>query len=111
MLLLTAFFSLTKDADVNLASSTLAANDRGSSDALGVVLSYSVRIRLNCGALGGELMADLPLKLLHPQPGSEQQQQQRANQKAAAIDRPNKGEDIVFEEFSKLRRGKSIDDL
>ena len=100
-----------KDADVNLASSTLAANDRGSSDALGVVISYSVRIRLNCGALGGELMADLPFKLLHPQPGSEQEQQQRATQKAAALERPNKGDDIVFEEFSKLRRGKSIDDL
>ena len=111
VLVLTTIFSRAQDADVNLASSTLAANDRGSSDALGVVISYSVRIRLNCGALGGELMADLPFKLLHPQPGSEEQQQQRANQKAAAIDRSNKGEDIVFEEFSKLRRGKSIDDL
>lgn len=100
-----------KDADVNLASSTLAASDRSSADALGVVISYSVRVRLNCGALGGELMADLPFKLLHPQPGSEDQQQQRANQKAAAIDRPAKGDDIVFEEFSKLRRGKSVDDL
>lgn len=101
-----------KDADVNLASSTLVANDKGSSDALGVVISYSVRIRLNCGALGGELLADLPFKLLHPAPGSDEQQQQRATQKAQAIDaKPTKGEDIVFEEFSKLRRGKSVDDL
>jgi len=98
-----------KDTDVHLASSTLVANDKGTSDALGVVISYSMRIRLNCGALGGELMADLPFKLLHPAPDSEQGQQQRATQKAAAID--TKKEDIVFEEFSKLRRGKSIDDL
>ncbi|XP_037083417.1 arrestin homolog [Pollicipes pollicipes] len=103
-----------KDADVNLASSTLVASDKGSSDALGVVISYSMRVRLNCGALGGELIADLPFKLLHPAPGSEQQQQQRANQKSQAMDsqpKAAKGDDIVFEEFSKLRRGKSVDDL
>ena len=40
-------------------------------DALGIVISYSVRVALNCGALGGELVADLPFKLVHPSPGKK----------------------------------------
>ena len=38
-------------------------------DALGIVISYSVSVSLNCGAIGGELLADLPFKLVHPSPG------------------------------------------
>jgi len=103
-----------KDADVNLASSTMAANDKGSADSMGVVISYSMRIKLNCGAIGGELVADLPFKILHPNPETDAGVQHRAERKAAAIDNRTtggKGDDIVFEDFSKLRRGKSVDDL
>ncbi len=38
-------------------------------DALGFVVSYSLRVKLNLGTLGGELQADLPFKLVHPGPG------------------------------------------
>merc|ERR1711970_1390725 len=84
-----------KDSDANLASSTLISQGQNPNDALGIVISYSVRVALNCGAIGGELVADLPFKLVHPSP---------------AIPTGKAGEDnIVFEDFARLRRGMSID--
>ncbi|XP_068217100.1 arrestin homolog [Palaemon carinicauda] len=86
-----------KDSDANLASSTIASEKSNPNDATGIIVSYSARVRLNCGALGGELLADLPFKLLHPTPGSME-----PSTKAD-------GEDIVFEDFARLRRGMSVD--
>lgn len=57
-----------KDDDVNLASSTLISEGKGPSDQTGIVISYSVRVKLNCGTLGGELVTDVPFKLMHPNP-------------------------------------------
>jgi arrestin-2 len=59
----------SQDGDVNLASSTLVAEGKSPSDALGIVISYTLRVKLNCGTLGGELVTDVPFKLLHPAPG------------------------------------------
>jgi arrestin-2 len=61
----------SQDDDVNLASSTLVAEGKSPSDALGIVISYSLRVKLNCGTLGGELVTDVPFKLLHPAPGEQ----------------------------------------
>nr|XP_053650883.1 arrestin homolog [Cherax quadricarinatus] len=83
----------TKDTDANLASSTVLKEGSNPNDALGIVVSYSVRVRLNCGALAGDLVADLPFKLMHPGPSSLQ----------------SKADDIEFEDFARLRRGKSVD--
>lgn len=58
-----------KDEDVNLASSTLISDGKTSTDAMGIVISYSVRVKVNCGTLGGELVTDVPFKLMHPAPG------------------------------------------
>lgn len=58
-----------KDEDVNLASSTLVQDGKSTGDACGIVISYSVRIKLNCGTLGGEIQTDVPFKLLQPAPG------------------------------------------
>lgn len=58
-----------QDDDVNLASSTLVAEGKCPAEALGIVISYSVRVKLNCGTLGGELITDVPFKLMHPSPG------------------------------------------
>lgn len=58
-----------KEDDVNLASSTLVAEGKCPADAIGIVVSYSVRVKLNCGTLGGELVTDVPFKLLHPAEG------------------------------------------
>lgn len=59
-----------KDEDVNLASSTMIGEGKCPSDAMGIVISYSLRVKLNCGTLGGELVTDVPFKLMHPAPGN-----------------------------------------
>jgi len=79
-----------KDSDANLASSTMMAQGQNPNDALGIVISYSMRVALNCGALGGELVADLPFKMVHPSPQSM-------------------AGDLDVQEFSNLRRGMSVD--
>lgn len=58
-----------KDEDVNLASSTIVAEGKSPNEAMGVVISYSLRVKLNCGSLGGELQTDVPFKLMTPAPG------------------------------------------
>jgi len=80
-----------KDSDCNLASSTLVSQGQNPNDALGIVISYSVRVALNCGAIGGELVADLPFKLAHPSEATA-----------------GKGE-LEVEDFARMRRGMSID--
>lgn len=59
-----------KEDDVNLASSTMVLEGKCPADAIGIVVSYSVRVKLNCGTLGGELVTDVPFKLLHPAEGN-----------------------------------------
>ncbi|XP_049959712.1 arrestin homolog [Schistocerca serialis cubense] len=56
-----------KHEDVTLASTTLLASP-DHRDAFGIVVSYSVKVKLYLGALGGELVAELPLVLMHPKP-------------------------------------------
>lgn len=93
-----------KDSDANLASSTLVAVGQNPNDALGIVISYSVRVALNCGALGGELVADLPFKLVHPSPASV------LTKKSLSSSNSQDTEDnIVFEDFARIRRGMSVD--
>ncbi|XP_077286026.1 arrestin 2 [Arctopsyche grandis] len=101
-----------KEDDVNLASSTLVAEGKCTTDAIGIVISYSVRVKLNCGTLGGELVTDVPFKLLHPAPGTIERQRVNAMKKMQSIERhryenslyTNEDEDnIVFEDFARLR--------
>ena len=37
-------------------------------DIFGMVISYSVKIKLYLGAMGGEVTAELPFVLMHPKP-------------------------------------------
>ncbi|XP_046393204.1 arrestin homolog [Ischnura elegans] len=93
-----------KDDDVNLASSTLVAEGLAPHEAMGIVVSYSLRVKLNCGTLGGELQTDVPFKLLHPAPGSVEQQNATAEKKAKPLAKSNDDDDnIVFEDFAHLR--------
>jgi len=80
-----------KDSDANLASSTLMSAGQSPNDALGIVISYSVRVALNCGAIGGELVADLPFKIVHPEPKGD------------------RSGDVEVEDFARTRRGMSVD--
>ncbi|XP_071546571.1 uncharacterized protein [Panulirus ornatus] len=90
-----------KDTDANLASSTIVAAGKNANDALGIVVTYSLRVKLSCGAIGGELVADLPFKLMHPTPGATIKARPDAGYAG--------GEDLEFEDFARLRRGESVD--
>lgn len=101
-----------KDDDVNLASSTLVPEGRCPVEAIGIVISYSVRVKLNCGTLGGELTTDVPLKLLHPTPGSVEKEKTHALKKMKSIERAryenscytnDDDDNIVFEDFARFR--------
>merc|ERR1712223_276721 len=64
--------SLSKEHDeTNLASSSLAETG-DTNDLLGVIVYYSVKVTLVLSGMGGELVVDLPFKLNHPKPDSEE---------------------------------------
>lgn len=102
-----------RDEDVNLASSTLVCEGKAPSEAMGIIISYSVRVKVNCGAcLGGELVTDVPFKLLHPAPGTVERERVNAMKKMQSIDRhryenshyyADDDDNIVFEDFARLR--------
>jgi len=81
----------TKDKDANLASSTLTAAGSNPDDSLGIIVAYSLRVKLDCGKIAGQLTGDLPFKLVYPDPSAE------------------KGE-IAISDFKSLRRGQSVRD-
>lgn len=102
---------IVQDDDVNLASSTLVAEGKCPAEALGIVISYSVRAKLNCGTLGGELVTDVPFKLMHPAPGTIEREK-AILKKSKSIERAryenscyatDDDDNIVFEDFARLR--------
>lgn len=56
-----------KAGESNLASSTLL-QDENSKDIFGMVISYTAKVKLFLGAIGGELSAELPFILMNPKP-------------------------------------------
>ncbi|XP_066987858.1 arrestin homolog [Macrobrachium rosenbergii] len=56
-----------KNIHTNLASSTLLASPENR-DIFGMVISYTVKVKLYLGAMGGEMTAELPFVLMHPKP-------------------------------------------
>lgn len=103
-----------RDEDVHLASSTAFPEGRDPNDAVGIVVSYAVRVRLHLGALGGDVTADLPFKLMHPVPDVHSKGAD-PNDKIAAYKRaqfraepPPPSVDLVFEDFAKWRQ--SVDE-
>ncbi|KAK9892210.1 hypothetical protein WA026_019014 [Henosepilachna vigintioctopunctata] len=103
-----------KDDDVNLASSTLVPEGKCPIDAIGIVISYSLRVKLNCGTLGGELVTDVPFKLLNPAPGSIEKDKARALKKMKSIERSryensytnDDDDNIIFEDFARFRMSR-----
>lgn len=53
------------DEAVNMACSTILPEDQ-EKDPFGIVVSYSVKVKLILGALGGEVVAELPFVLMAP---------------------------------------------
>lgn len=60
-----------KDEDTNLASSTII-KDPMARESLGIIVQYKVKVKLCLGALGGDLVAELPFTLMHPKPEDEE---------------------------------------
>lgn len=100
-----------KDEDANLASSTIVAEGKAPNEAMGIVISYSLRVKLNCGSLGGELVTDVPFKLMNPAPGTVDRERVNAMKKMQSIERhryenshyADDDDNIVFEDFARMR--------
>ncbi|XP_035729135.1 beta-arrestin-1-like isoform X3 [Vespa mandarinia] len=107
-----------KHEDTNLASSTIVV-DPSQRENLGIIVQYKVKVKLCLGALGGELVAELPFILMHPKPEEE-----KSTLSTSPPSPTNKGDgdevpldtnliqldteadgddDIVFEDFARLR--------
>ncbi|TRY76389.1 hypothetical protein TCAL_02711 [Tigriopus californicus] len=69
-LALDAALSKVRD-ETNLASSSIAETG-DSNDLLGVIVSYSVKVKIILSGMGGDLEVDLPFKLTMPRPDSEE---------------------------------------
>lgn len=89
-----------QDQDANLASSTMMSTSAALNDVLGIIVSYSLRVTLNCGSIGGELSTELPFKLMHTDCTNTKASLQRTQ---SAVDY-----NLVIEEYSAIRRGKSL---
>ena len=55
--------------ETNLASSSIAETG-DPNDLLGVIVSYSVKVKIVLSGMGGDLEVDMPFKLVHPRPGN-----------------------------------------
>lgn len=91
-----------QDQDASLASSTMMSATMALNDVLGIIVSYTLRVKLNCGSIGGELSAELPFKLMHGDHSSNKATLQRTQ---SAVDY-----NLVIEEYRAMRRGKSLTD-
>ncbi|XP_011503647.1 PREDICTED: beta-arrestin-1 isoform X4 [Ceratosolen solmsi marchali] len=103
-----------KHEDTNLASSTLVA-DPAQRENLGIIVQYKVKVKLCLGTLAGELVAELPFILMHPKPeeeeftvstiGTASTHQSGSGNEANLIqlDDDPEGDDIIFEDFARLR--------
>ncbi|XP_011503646.1 PREDICTED: beta-arrestin-1 isoform X3 [Ceratosolen solmsi marchali] len=103
-----------KHEDTNLASSTIVA-DPAQRENLGIIVQYKVKVKLCLGTLAGELVAELPFILMHPKPeeeeftvstiGTASTHQSGSGNEANLIqlDDDPEGDDIIFEDFARLR--------
>ncbi|XP_059479989.1 arrestin red cell isoform X1 [Neocloeon triangulifer] len=112
-----------KHEDTNLASSTIIS-ETSQRENLGIIVQYKVKVKLCLGALGGDLVAELPFILMHPKPeeeslpvlssspshmadASDGQKTDPAVDNLIQLDsegiRPDPDDDIIFEDFARLR--------
>ncbi|XP_029166521.1 beta-arrestin-1-like isoform X4 [Nylanderia fulva] len=107
-----------KHEDTNLASSTIVV-DPSQRENLGIIVQYKVKVKLCLGALGGELVAELPFILMHPKP--EEEEPVPSTARPSPTHKTDSGEvpldtnliqldteadgddDIIFEDFARLR--------
>ncbi|RWS02439.1 arrestin: lateral eye-like protein, partial [Dinothrombium tinctorium] len=104
-----ALDGMLKEADTNLASSTPGS----SADAIGIVISYVVRVRLYLGAIGGDLSADVPFKLANPVEQQAKEKSAPDNKESEKMDGDKRlkkqltremSTDLIFEDFARRRQ-------
>ncbi|KAF7647686.1 hypothetical protein LDENG_00168320 [Lucifuga dentata] len=96
-----------KHEDTNLASSTIV-RDVSSEDALGILVSYRVRVKLVVSR-GGDVAVELPFVLMHPKPAELQSESDAGG--AVSMDtnliefetKNSFQDDFVFEDFARLQ--------
>ncbi|KAL0268968.1 UNVERIFIED_CONTAM: hypothetical protein PYX00_010728 [Menopon gallinae] len=109
-----------KHEDTNLASTTLMVHP-SQRENLGIIVQYKVKVKLCLGALGGDLSAELPFVLMHPKPPEDPPASplppiSRAIENNTTddtnliqfdgderIDGVDDLDDIIFEDFARLR--------
>ncbi|XP_011338283.1 beta-arrestin-2 isoform X2 [Ooceraea biroi] len=107
-----------KHEDTNLASSTIVV-DPSQRENLGIIVQYKVKVKLCLGALGGELVAELPFILMHPKPEEEEpvpstarpSPTHKTDSSEVSLDtnliqldtEADGDDDIIFEDFARLR--------
>uniref|UniRef100_A0A0A9Y0J1 Beta-arrestin-1 n=4 Tax=Lygus hesperus TaxID=30085 RepID=A0A0A9Y0J1_LYGHE len=107
-----------KHEDTNLASSTFVT-DPSQRENLGIIVQYKVKVKLCLGALGGDLVAELPFILMHPKPEEEALPLLESNavpNSEVPVDTnliqldtdetlclADNDDDIIFEDFARLR--------
>lgn len=93
-----------KHEDTNLASSTLLG-EPSQRENLGIIVQYKVKVKLCLGPLGGDLSAELPFILMHPKPEEPRPPPELSQDKdlIELDDRPEPDDDIIFEDFARLR--------
>ncbi|XP_021913010.1 beta-arrestin-1 isoform X4 [Zootermopsis nevadensis] len=115
-----------KHEDTNLASSTIVS-DPSQKENLGIIVQYKVKVKLCLGALGGDLVAELPFILMHPKPEEDpplpittrpspsHEPRNTEGDDGVAVDTnliqldtdgvvcPDQDDDIIFEDFARLR--------
>ncbi|XP_049763073.1 beta-arrestin-1 [Schistocerca cancellata] len=112
-----------KHEGTNLASSTIVA-DPSQRENLGIIVQYKVKVKLCLGALGGDLIAELPFILMHPKPEEEPAPSTARPSPSHAVKEdgeevvpvdtnliqldtegicPDQDDDIIFEDFARLR--------
>ncbi|XP_022242232.1 arrestin homolog [Limulus polyphemus] len=82
-----------KKVDSRLASTTLLA-DQEQRDVFGIVVSYSIKVKLFLGALGGEVVAEFS----------------RENTVDADNQLSDGGDDLVFQDFARVRLNPGMED-
>uniref|UniRef100_A0A0K8SYS4 Uncharacterized protein n=1 Tax=Lygus hesperus TaxID=30085 RepID=A0A0K8SYS4_LYGHE len=107
-----------KHEDTNLASTTIVT-DPSQRENLGIIVQYKVKVKLCLGALGGDLVAELPFILMHPKPEEEALPLLESNavpNSEVPVDTnliqldtdetlclADNDDDIIFEDFARLR--------
>lgn len=106
-----ALDGMLKEKDTNLATSTLNTT----SDSIGIIISYVVRVRLYLGAIGGDLTADVPFTLANMEPGAvptgdnqdllvQKQAMLAAKRRLRKQMTREMSADLIFEDFARRRQ-------